>query len=140
MEEHSGDILWVDPIANKPDDKSLLEDLDNYLKKRNSPNFIFIDSLDYTRWSFKDVVWLVEKYEGKKGFVFIMQSSKNGSIRKQMCLDTYFHGDVGILVRDFIATPDKNRYSRFTPLVVFEEMARQRNPLFFEKQLKKQKS
>jgi len=140
MESESGNFYPIDPIAGLKDDVSLLEDLDNYLKKRNSPDFIFIDSIDYTGFKFSDYVYLRNRYGSKKTLIFIAHSSKNGNMRKTVSEDVMFDGGLGILVRDFIATPIKNRFGGFQDVIVYEEMARKRNPAYFTKELKQQKS
>jgi hypothetical protein len=38
-------------------------------------------------------------------------------------------------VRNFIATPDKNRFGGYAPFVIWEEKARELNPMFFKVQL-----
>lgn len=139
MNEVSGNFYPIDPISHIPDGVSLLEDLDNYLKKRSSPEFIFIDSIDYTGFSFEDYVYLKNKYGGKKAFIFISHSSKSGALKKAVSERIVFDGGLGIFVSKYIATPDKNRYGGFEPLVVWEERARLLNPLHFAKQVKEKK-
>jgi hypothetical protein len=139
MDEVSGNFYPIDPISNIPDGVGLLEDLDNYLKKRNAPDFIFIDSLDYTGFSFEDYVYLKNKYGGRKAFIFISHSSKSGALKKAVSERIVFDGGLGIFVSKYIATPDKNRYGGFEPFVVWEERARLLNPLHFAKQVKEKK-
>lgn len=139
MEQQSGNFLIIDPLESIKEGVSLLEDLDNYLKKRNSPDFIFIDSWDYTNFTFSDYKFLKLKYGNKKTFVMISHSSKNGILRKKVSDDIVFDGGMGVLVRDFIAEPIKNRFGGFEPYVVFDKKARERNPAFFAKQVKDEK-
>ena len=133
MQQNSGKFLVADPLDNIHEETTLLEDLDNYLNSRASADYIFIDSLDYTGFTVKDYKYLKNKYFGKKGFIFIAHSTKNGIPNKAVTRDIIFDGGLGILVNDFIAFPAKNRFGGFTPYVVFEEQARERNPLFFTK-------
>lgn len=135
MEENSGNFIIIDPLHSLKAGVSLLEDLDNYLKRRNSPEFIFIDSLDYTGFNWEDYLVLKNKYGHKKTFIFIAHANKNGSSKKAITDKIIFDGGMCINVRDFIATPTKNRFGGFEPYVVFEEKARERNPLFFSKRL-----
>ena len=133
MQEAVGNFLVIDPIQNLPAKRSLMQDLDLYLSKRNSPDFVFIDSLDYTRFTWDEYTYLKNKYAGRKTFVFIAHSSPNGRLHMRICDRVLFDGGMGIHVRDFIATPVKNRYGGFEPFVVYESEARKRNPLYFEK-------
>jgi hypothetical protein len=140
MDEVSGNFYPIDPISNIPDGVGLLEDLDNYLKKRNAPDFIFIDSLDYTGFSFEDYVYLKNKYGGRKAFIFISHSTKSGTLKARISERVVFDGGLGIFVSNYIAAPLKNRYGGFEPYVVWEERARLLNPLHFAKQVKEKKS
>lgn len=131
MEEVSGRFYPIDPIANIPQGVSLLEDLDNYLKKRSSPDYIFIDSLDYTGFTWEDYVYLKNRYGSRKTFIFIAHSSKNGTLKKTISERIVFDGGMGVFVSHYIATPVKNRFGGFEPYVVWEDRARLVNPVFF---------
>ncbi|MGJ1287607.1 hypothetical protein [Sphingobacterium sp. UBA6308] len=131
MEDETGLFIPVDPI-DKPENVSFLEDLDNYLSKRNSPDYIFIDSVDYTGWTKADYLHLKEKYEGRKTLIFICHTDKSGNPRKSISADIIFDGGMFILVQKYIATPVKNRFGGFGSYVIWEEKARELNPLFFD--------
>jgi hypothetical protein len=136
MDDVSGKFFPIDPIDGIPEGVTLLEDLDNYLKKRNSPDFVFIDSVDYTGFTWEDYVFLKNKYGKRKSFIFISHSTKSGALKKAISERIVFDGGLGIFVSKYIATPEKNRYGGFEPYVVWEERARLVNPLFFAKQVK----
>ncbi|QNK63965.1 hypothetical protein H7F33_05590 [Pedobacter sp. PAMC26386] len=138
MEELSGNFIPIDPVANLGAGVTFLEDLDNYLNKRSSPEYIFIDSIDYTGFNKADYLFLKNKYEGKKTFVFIAHSEKSGKLRKTISDDIVFDGGMCIWVKDFIAQAEKNRFGGFDPYVIFEPMARERNPNFFAIRVKEQ--
>ncbi|MEO0333253.1 MAG: hypothetical protein AAF223_16470, partial [Bacteroidota bacterium] len=133
MEERNGKFLVVDPIENLDADTNLLDDLDAYLERRPSVKYVVIDSLDYTGFGWKEYSYLKEKYAGKKSFIFIAHSTKTGSLKKAISDRIIFDGGMGFFVQHFICHPEKNRYGGFTPYVVFEEKARERNPTFFAK-------
>ncbi|SDG31968.1 hypothetical protein SAMN05421827_105123 [Pedobacter terrae] len=138
MEEQSGNFIPIDPLANIEKGVSLLEDLYNYLSKKASPEYIFIDSLDYTGFTFDDYKLLKEKFDGKKTFIFITHADKSGNLKKSVSRDVLFDGGMGIRVKDFIAEAEKNRYGGFEPHIVYEQKARERNPAFFTMRLKGQ--
>lgn len=130
MEQVSGSFFIIDPVANKPKNVSFLEDLDNYLKKRNSPEFVFIDSLDYTRFTFEDYEFLKNKYGHKKTFIFV--SHANGSKpRKRVGEQIEYDGGIGLYINKFIAFVNKNRFGGFTDYIIYEERARELNPNYF---------
>lgn len=135
MEEVSGNFYPIDPIASIPEGVSLIEDLDKYLRKRNSPDVIVIDSIDYTGFGWNDYVLLKNRYGHKKTFLFIAHSTKSGGIKKPISERIIFDGGMGIFVSHYIAHPIKNRYGGFEPLIVWEEMARKKNPVFFAKKV-----
>lgn len=140
MEEVSGEFYPIDPIANIPQGVSLLEDLDSYLRKRSSPDFIFIDSLDYTGFSWEEYVHLKNRYGARKSFIFIAHSSKSGTLKKTISERIVFDGGLGIFVSHYIAHPIKNRFGGFEPLVVWEDRARLVNPAFFATRLQQEPS
>lgn len=133
MDEVSGAFYPIDPIAGVSADDTLLTDLDQYLKRRNSPDFIFIDSLDYTGFTWDDYIYLRNRYGRKKSFIFISHSSRNGTLKKAISERIMFDGGLGIHVKSYIALPSKNRYGGFDPYIVWEEKAREMNPAFFAK-------
>lgn len=133
MEESSGKFIPIDPLKNIPPGMSYLEDLDNYLKKRNSPEYIFIDSLDYTGFSWEDYVYLKNTYGHKKTLIFLAHSTKTGKLKKAISERIVFDGGMNLWVKDFIARPEKNRFGGLEPYVINEERARERNPTFFNK-------
>lgn len=133
MEDVVGNFLPIDPMVDRKENVSLLEDLDNFLAKRNSPRFVVIDSLDYTGFTWDEYAYLKETYGKKKTFIFIAHSSRTGSPKKRITEQVYFDGHIGILVQDYIAYPEKNRFGGFDPYVVYEERARMLNPAFFAK-------
>ncbi len=132
----SGKLLISDPIANLGKDVSLLQDLDNYLSRQKTADYIVVDSLDYTGWGFAEYTYLKNKYFNKKGFIFLAHASKQGLFKKRISERIVFDGGLGIFVKDFIAYPVKNRYSGFKNYIVYEEQARLRNPIYFAKKEK----
>lgn len=137
MEEQSGLFIPIDPISNLPQGKTYLEDLCEYLDKRNSPHVVFIDSVDYTGWKKEDYLFLKERYEGKKIIIFICHTDQAGNPRKTIAKDIIFDGGMFVLVSKYIATPQKNRFGGFDSYVIWEEKARELNPAFFSKEFKK---
>lgn len=136
MEDHSGAFYPVDPWENLKPGVSLLEDLDSFLGKRNSPDFIIIDSWDDTGFTYADYQYLKNKYSKKKGIVIIGRCSKSGKMIKKVCEDIGFNAHMTLFVSDYIAYPEKNRLGGTEPFVIWEEEARKRNPLFFSKRVK----
>jgi len=129
----SGRFLISDPIANLGKDVTLLQDLDYYLSKPKSADYVVVDSLDYTGWGFEAYTYLKNKYFNKKGFIFLAHASKQGLLKKRISERIMFDGGMGIFVKDFIAYPIKNRFGGFKDKVVYEEEARLRNPIYFSK-------
>ncbi len=133
MEEVSGKFIPIDPLDKLKPDITLLEDMDEYLSKRGSPEFIFIDSLDYTGFTWDDYLFLKNKYGHKKTFIFIAHSTKTGKLKKAISERIVFDGGMNIWVHQYIARPEKNRFGGFEPYVVYEKRAKLLNPAFFSK-------
>jgi hypothetical protein len=134
MEEVSGYFYPIDPLAKVKPNVSLFEELDDYLGKRNSPEVVIIDSLDYLKLTFEQYAYLRNKYCHKKTFIFIAHASKNGRPIMRITERIIFDGGIGIFVSNYIARPEKNRFGGFEPYVVYEERARILNPAFFAKE------
>lgn len=127
-------ISWVDPLAKRKQGVSLFESLDAYLSKRSTPKYLFLDSLDYLRLTTEQYFILKEKYSHKKGIIFV--SHAKGRLPKSgVGQDIMYDGGFGIYVKNFIAFPEKNRFGGTEPLIIWEEKAREKYPLFFEKQI-----
>jgi hypothetical protein len=109
---------------------SLLDDLINYLKRRGSPDFIFVDSADYTGFKKKDYLRLKEMFKNK-AFIWIGHGKGNGH-RNVIGEDIEFDGHIGIRVDKYIGHVVKNRFSTFEPYIVYPERAQLLNPKFFE--------
>lgn len=133
MQEQNKKFLISDPIEGLTDGKSLLQDLDEYLDKRGSADYIFFDSIDYTKFNWSDYDYLKNKYGEKKGLIFIAHSTKSGAFKKRISEQIGFDGGMIFHVDKFICYPEKNRFGGFEPYVIFEERARLLNPVFFNK-------
>lgn len=134
MQEVSGDFLITDPTADLPKGVTFIQDLDQYLSKRNSPDFIFIDSLDYTGFGFEEYDLLKRKFGKKKTFVFISHA-KGKSPMKRIGEQIHYDGGIAVFIKDFIAYVVKNRFGGTEPHVIYEQAARERNPMFFAERI-----
>lgn len=130
MEEVSGSFIVSDPVADLDANTSFIKDLHAYLKKRNSPDFIFIDSLDYTQFGWEEYNFLKTTYGNKKTFIWISHA-KGKKPMKRIGEQIMYDGGIGIFVNKFIAHVTKNRFGGFEPYVIYEQKARELNPLFF---------
>lgn len=131
MEEVSGRFYISDPLSNLQPGKTLLQDMMDYLSKRGSPEFIFIDSVDYTGFKKDDYLALKNRFK-TKAFIWIGHASGK-SHRKTIGEDIDFDGHITIWVDKYIGHVMKNRFSGFEPYIVYEERARMLNTEFFEK-------
>jgi len=132
MEEVVGKFFVTDPLKKRKKGKTRVEELDDYLGLRNTPKFVFIDSLDYIRMTTEDYFEIKEKYGKRKGLIFL--SHANGPEPKSRTgRDIDYDGKFGIFVKKFIAYPRKNRLGGIDEMVISEERARKFNPLYFKK-------
>ena len=129
----SGKFVPIDPLANIPEGVTLLEDLDNYLGKRSSADFIFIDSIDDSGFNYKDYQYLKRKHGKRKALLFIARSTPTGKFLKTVGRDIKFDGQAGFFVDKYIANPEKNRLGGKQDYIVYEEGAKEKNPAYFSK-------
>jgi hypothetical protein len=138
LEEVNKKITFIDPLKKLPKIEGkekadiLFEELMKYLKRRGSPRFVFIDSIDYTDWEFDHYAELKEQFGEKKGIIFISHA-KGKYPKTQLAKDIMYDGQFGIFVRTFIATPVKSRLGGIEDYIIWEERARQMNPTYFAK-------
>lgn len=146
MEEVNKLFYPIDPTKKDPN-VSYLEDLDNYLSnpdtgkiRRSAPSVIVIDSLDYTGWNWKDYTFLKEKYSEKIIILFIAHSTASGRLEKDICRKVLFDGGQGYFVSNYIARrTHKNRFGATEEYIIWEERARELDPLYFERRLRQEK-
>ncbi|GGH02898.1 hypothetical protein [Pedobacter zeae] len=131
MIDVKGIFYAIDPKANKPEDKTYLDDLFDYLDKPSSAQFIFIDSVDYTGWKWADYKALKERYP-RKAFIFIGHALPSGAPKKAITDDIAFDGHYAIIVKKYMALVDKTRMGGGESFVIWEEMARKFHPQFFQ--------
>lgn len=130
---HMSDVarrfIPVDPNAKRRPGLSMFDELDQYLARRGSPDFIFIDSLDYLELDFEQYKHLKLRHS-RKGIVFINHEKGNepkSAIGSRIAYD----GQFTIQVKNYIATPVKSRIGGITDYIIWEERARALNPLYF---------
>jgi nucleoside-triphosphatase THEP1 len=126
--------LVIDPIANRKTGVSFIEDLHEYLRKKGSPKFVFIDSIDYAKFKFEEYTTLLKEAFPTKNFIFISHA-KGSEPKRAIANEIMYDGGMGIFVKKYIAYVEKNRFGGFEPYVIFEERARDLNPEFFKKRL-----
>ena len=130
MEEVSGKFLVIDPSENRVKGKSFFQELVDFLSKRGSPHFVFIDSLDYLRLTWEEYVYLKDKFGKKKAIIFIAHAT--GSKPKlRITEQIYYDGGFAFIVKKYIMHVMKNRFGGFEPYIIWDEKARQLNPKFF---------
>lgn len=134
IEQVGGNFYIADPNDSRQGNKSYLEELDEYLSKRNSPDFVFIDSVDYTGFSFEDYLHLKLKFK-RKAFIFISHADgkkPKSATGKRIKYD----GHIGVRVDKYIAYTDKNRFGGIGEFIIWEQQARELNPAYFLAKLK----
>jgi hypothetical protein len=123
-------INWCDPW-DKKDNVSLYDDLIREMSAHKSAKYWVIDSYDATRFNEDQVLEIQKRFEKRKGIIWISHASGNVP-DKTPAKKIEYYGQVGILVKNYIATVQKNRFGGFEPYVIWEQRARELNPLFFE--------
>ncbi|MBF0576628.1 ATP-binding protein [Dysgonomonas sp. GY617] len=104
-------------------DKEPIADLKERLRKRRSPDIIFIDSVQYTGLTKKEYKELIDEFSNK---LFIFISHADGQKPKgALAQDIYYDAFVCICVKGFIASVTKSRYGGSGEIVVSEKKAKE---------------
>lgn len=106
-------------------EKARFESIMEYLKGRNRPKILLIDSLDYTRLTAEQYRTLRAAFP--RIAIIIVAWSKGKQPKSQAARDIEYMVDVKIFVKDFIAFP-RSRYGGNIPFIIWREGALKRNP------------
>lgn len=127
-------VRWIDPIVDTKkgkNEKSHVQRLDERLSKRGGAKFIVIDSVDYTNMKLAEYKALREKHYKKKVLIFISHAEGKRPatwVGKKIEYDV----DIKIRVDKYIAYAS-GRFSGKAPYIVWEDKAKELNPLYFQK-------
>lgn len=97
--------------------KANIGELISYLKQRNSPGFVFIDSSDYMRLTREQFVELTSTFPRKS---FIITSWRNGKQpQSQAARDIEYMADIKILVHEYVAHM-RSRFGGNAPFMIWQ--------------------
>lgn len=102
-------------------EKATVDELIEYLRRRNSPGAAIIDSLDYMRLT-TDQYKLIREACPRKAII-IISWSKGDLPKSQYGRDIEYMCDIKIRVKQFKAYP-KSRYGGNTPFVIWDKTNR----------------
>jgi hypothetical protein len=126
-----------DPNHKKDPNTTYLQDLIKKIKGRNSSDVFVIDSLQYLGLTVKEYYELKNMFS-KKGFIFI--SHKQGKLPEgTTAIKIGYDGGLRILVKNYIAYPEKNRFGGTEPYIIWEERARLLEQKFFAERDKQER-
>lgn len=112
MQEVSGKVILASDAT--------FEDLMKYLKKRNSPGCVILDSADYMDLTSKQFKELVDAFP-KKSFVVISWSDGKHP-KTQAAKDIQYMCDMKIFVNNYRAYP-RSRFGGNKPFVIWDKAA-----------------
>ena len=119
------------PQTKNPQTNRIFTELVEKMGSKGSAHFWFINSIDASRFSSEQAVYLMKRFGKRKG-IFIIALSEGKHLRKAAAKEIYEQGQAAICVNAFIAqATEKNRFKGFDPFIINEEKARERNPLLF---------
>jgi len=125
-------VRFINPLKNRQAGTTMLEELDNYLSKKSTPDFIFINSIDYMRITSAEYYDVLKRHGDKKGIIFISHADGRKP-RTKVAKDIEFDGEFGVYVKKYMAYSEKSRLGGRGEYIVWEEEARKRNALYFKK-------
>jgi hypothetical protein len=132
VKERKWDVMFYDPFKNRNPKLSLFEELYNHLDKKKSARFVFVDSVEACEFTKQEYHRLHQRFGANKGFVWLGFEGPNKKPLNALTRMIVGEGDYSIRVTDFIAVVEKSRHGGWADYVVYEEKARERNPLYFE--------
>lgn len=112
--DHSGKIIFFDHVLT-------FDELVKRLRKKKSPKYVVIDSLQYSDMILAQYKYLKEEFPGK-GFIFISHSTGRKPTGK-LAVDIEFDVDIKVRVEGFVAFV-RSRYGGNKPFVIWEEGAK----------------
>lgn len=133
IHESTYNVRWIDPVSKMNENTDIFTDLFDYLKKKSTPRFVFVDSLDYLRITVAQYYELERLIASKRRAVIFISHAKGREPATKVGEKIEYDGAFGILVKDYIAYAKKNRYGGRGEYVIWEEEAKLRNPLYFAK-------
>lgn len=113
------------PVGKETMADVLFEDLYNYLEKRGSPKFVFVDSIDYTGFTFEHYKTLKDKFKKRKGIIWISHA-KGREPKLQVSKDIVYDGQFGIYVKGYVAYVNKSRLGGKEPYIIYPEEVKRR--------------
>lgn len=127
-------VIWTDPWEKRKPEQTIFDDIAGAICRRKGAKYIFIDSYDATKLLEEEIMELHRLAKKKnKCLLWIAHAKGKKEPQKTVAQKIEFYGHVGIYVKHYIATPMKNRYGGWDERIIYEERARDRNPLFFAK-------
>ena len=136
MQEQTGLFITIDPLKKRKKGMSLYDELCDYLDKKSTPEFVFIDSLDYLcvngQLTMEQYYHIKENYGKKRGIIFLAHEL-NGLPEMRIGKKIMFDGQFAVRVYKCIARKAKNRCGGNGNHVVYFKEARRADPLFFKK-------
>jgi len=132
MEEQKGIFITIDPLDKRNTKLTLFQELDEYLGKRSTPPFVFIDSLDYLQLTLDEYFYLKEKYGRKKGIIFLAHE-KNGLPESKLAQKVMYDGKFAVRVYKRTARAVKNRLGGTGNFCVWFKESRRLDPMFWKK-------
>jgi hypothetical protein len=132
MNKEVGKWFPIDPNEKRKRGVTFLEELDEYLSKRSTPKYVFINSLTefvFTPDEFRDVL---KPHAKKRGLIFI-DHAKNRKPKSKHGEYVEGIGQFSIYVRKYIAYKEKNRLGGRGEMILWEEEAKRLNPLYFKR-------
>jgi hypothetical protein len=131
VREDKWNVIFYDPYKKRDAELSLFEELYKHLERPKSARFVVIDSVDAAGFTNDDYHRLNARFGGKKGFVWL--SFEANKLPKTALAKTIGgEGDYIIRVLDFIAEVKKSRHGGWADYIIWEQKAKERNPLYFE--------
>ena len=133
VKEDKWNVVFYDPYKKRKKGMTLFEEFYEHVKKSKGTKFYIIDSVDACRFEYEEYRILFEEFGSTKGFYWTSYEGGNKKPKTSLARAIGGEGDCIWRVKDFIVEVVKSRTGGWAPHVIWEEKAKERNPLWFEK-------
>lgn len=132
VRENKWNLVVHDPYKKADPRKRAFEVFFEHVNRPRSCNFYIVDSIDACEFTKEDVIKLYARFKGRKSFLFLSFEGANKDALSAAARYVGGMGDYIIRVNKFVATVLKSRHGGWKDFVIWEEKARELNPLYFE--------
>ena len=130
VKENKWNAIFYDPYAKRDSKLTLFEELVKHLNKPKRAKVVVIDSIDACQFTNEECQKLNEMFGHNTAFIWL-SFEVNGKPKMVQARNIGGEGDYVLFAKFFIVRVDKSRFGGWKDYIVWEERAREKNPMYF---------